>query len=137
MGSHGIDGARVERVLEIAGIATNKNTVPGDKSALIPGGLRIGTPALTSRGLTQEDFVKVAQFIDRGVKAAINVRQDLQTRKGKKKLKAFRTELSQFVEDFDEEKLPQDIKELRSDVRSFSQSFPTVGFDSNEMKYSN
>ena len=39
----GLDGARVERVLELANIAANKNTVPGDKSALIPGGLRMGT----------------------------------------------------------------------------------------------
>merc|ERR1712054_278886 len=42
----GIDGARVEAVLEMASIAINKNTVPGDTSALIPGGIRVGTPAL-------------------------------------------------------------------------------------------
>lgn len=35
-----VDGARAERVLELANIATNKNTVPGDKSALMPGGIR-------------------------------------------------------------------------------------------------
>lgn len=38
--SKGVDGARVERVLELCGLAANKNTVPGDKSALKPGGLR-------------------------------------------------------------------------------------------------
>ena len=37
-----IDGARVERVMELANMAANKNTVPGDKSALTPGGIRIG-----------------------------------------------------------------------------------------------
>lgn len=37
-----IDGARVERVLELVNIAANKNTVPGDRSALVPSGLRIG-----------------------------------------------------------------------------------------------
>ena len=46
----GIDGARVERVLELVGVASNKNTVPGDKSAMKPGGLRMGTPAMTTRG---------------------------------------------------------------------------------------
>ena len=45
----GIDGGRVERVLELCGIALNKNTVPGDKSAMMPGGIRLGTPAITSR----------------------------------------------------------------------------------------
>jgi glycine hydroxymethyltransferase len=39
----------VERVLELCGIALNKNTVPGDKSAMMPGGIRLGTPAITSR----------------------------------------------------------------------------------------
>lgn len=44
-----LDGARVERVLELANIAANKNTVPGDKSAMTPGGIRMGTPSLTTR----------------------------------------------------------------------------------------
>ena len=61
----GIDGSRVERVLELAHIAANKNTVPGDKSALVPGGLRMGSPALTSRGFTEKDFKQVAKFVDR------------------------------------------------------------------------
>lgn len=59
----GVDGARVERVLELAHIACNKNTVPGDVSAMVPGGLRMGTPALTSRGFTEVDFDKVADFV--------------------------------------------------------------------------
>ncbi len=61
----GVDGSRVERVMELAHIAANKNTVPGDKSALVPGGLRMGAPALTSRGFTEADFEKVAEFVDR------------------------------------------------------------------------
>lgn len=61
----GIDGSRVERVLELAHIACNKNTVPGDKSALVPGGVRLGSPALTSRGFVEADFDKVAEFVER------------------------------------------------------------------------
>ncbi len=60
-----MDGSRVERVLELAHIAANKNTVPGDVSALVPGGVRMGTPALTSRGFVESDFEKVAEFVDR------------------------------------------------------------------------
>ena len=37
-------------------ITLNKNSVPGDKSALVPGGMRLGTPAMTTRGLKEEDF---------------------------------------------------------------------------------
>jgi glycine/serine hydroxymethyltransferase len=57
--SQGVDGSRVERVLELAHIAANKNTVPGDVSALVPGGLRMGSPALTSRGFVEKDFEQV------------------------------------------------------------------------------
>lgn len=42
----GIDGARAERVLELASITANKNTCPGDTSALTPGGLRLGEGVL-------------------------------------------------------------------------------------------
>jgi glycine/serine hydroxymethyltransferase len=37
---------------------------------MVPGGMRIGTPALTTRGLKEEEFVQVADFIDRAVKIA-------------------------------------------------------------------
>lgn len=47
--SRGVDGARVELVLEMVSMAVNKNTVPGDTSALMPGGIRMGAPALTTR----------------------------------------------------------------------------------------
>ena len=63
----GVDGSRVEFVLELAHIAANKNTVPGDKSALVPGGLRMGAPALTTRGFTEKDFHQVGEFVDRYV----------------------------------------------------------------------
>ena len=48
----------------------HQNTVPGDKSALVPGGLRMGTPALTSRGFVEADFEVVAALVDRGVTIA-------------------------------------------------------------------
>jgi len=63
----GIDGARVERILELVGVAANKNTVPGDKSAMKPGGIRMGTPAMTTRGFAPEDFSRVADIVHRAV----------------------------------------------------------------------
>ena len=69
----GIDGARVERVLELVGVASNKNTVPGDKSAMKPGGLRMGSPAMTTRGFQPDDFTRVAEIVDRAVNIALRL----------------------------------------------------------------
>ncbi|KAG1445182.1 hypothetical protein G6F56_010003 [Rhizopus delemar] len=121
--SKGIDGARVERVLELVNIAANKNTVPGDKSALIPGGLRVGSPAMTSRGLKQDDFIKVADFIDRAVKITLEEKAKVQ---GKKLL-----DFKNHVGDGN----IASLQELKSDVTQFATAFPTVGFWESEMKY--
>ena len=56
--------------LEQAGIITNKNTVPQDtRSPFVTSGVRIGTPALTTRGLTETDMVAVADLIDRTIQS--------------------------------------------------------------------
>jgi glycine/serine hydroxymethyltransferase len=68
-----------QTILDEVSITLNKNSVPGDKSAIVPGGIRIGTPALTTRGFKEEDFIKVADFIHR----AIQVRQRLAGADGK------------------------------------------------------
>eukprot|EP00640_Fibrocapsa_japonica_P001868 CAMPEP_0113943008 /NCGR_PEP_ID=MMETSP1339-20121228/15930_1 /TAXON_ID=94617 /ORGANISM="Fibrocapsa japonica" /LENGTH=452 /DNA_ID=CAMNT_0000947733 /DNA_START=219 /DNA_END=1577 /DNA_ORIENTATION=- /assembly_acc=CAM_ASM_000762 len=122
--SMGIDGARVERVLELVNMATNKNTVPGDKSALNPSGIRMGAPTLTTRGFTEEDFVQVAKFFDRGVKCALQVKE-----KTGKKMKDFREALADGPGDFAE------IVELRNDVINFARGFPSIGFDDTTMRY--
>lgn len=70
----GIDGARLETMLEKLNIAANKNTIPGDKSALFPSGLRVGTPAMTTRGFGATEFAKVAEFIDTAVKLSIGLK---------------------------------------------------------------
>lgn len=59
----GITGAKMEKACDEAHITLNKNAVVGDSSAMNPGGVRIGTPAMTSRGLTEEDFEQVAGFL--------------------------------------------------------------------------
>jgi len=63
----GLTGARAEFILEEISIACNKNTVPGDKSALNPSGIRLGTPALTTRGFNEDNMKDVVQFIHRGM----------------------------------------------------------------------
>jgi len=124
--SRKIDGARVERVLEMACIATNKNTIPGDKSALIPGGIRMGTPALTSRGLTEDDFTTVAEFFDRAVSIAVDLKNN--TEEGKK-MKGFRNMCAIGPS------VHPDLVQLRKEVTEFACTFPTVGFDEDGMAY--
>merc|ERR1719499_1927231 len=80
-----VGGAQAERVLELCSIALNKNTVPGDKSALVPGGIRLGTPAMTTRGFAEADMHTVAEFIHRGVQ----ISKELQGQAGSKKMKDF------------------------------------------------
>merc|ERR1712232_1448578 len=58
---HGLTGGKVEKVCEAASISLNRNAVHGDASALSPGGVRIGTPAMTTRGCTSADFEKIAE----------------------------------------------------------------------------
>ncbi|XP_024390705.1 serine hydroxymethyltransferase 1, mitochondrial [Physcomitrium patens] len=122
----GVDGSRVERVMELAHIAANKNTVPGDVSALVPGGIRMGTPALTSRGFTEEDFEKVAEYFDRAVEIAVKVKKSTGT-----KLKDFRN-----VVDTDPE-VQAEIGKLKHEVEEFAKQFPTIGFEKSSMKYKN
>lgn len=60
---NGLTGQYVEDLLESIEITVNKNTVVGDKSALKPNGVRIGSPALTSRGMKETEFIQIAEWI--------------------------------------------------------------------------
>jgi len=65
MDGKGISGAEASDRLEKAGIIVNKNTIPGDaRSPMDPSGIRIGTPAETTRGKKEKDMVKIADRID-------------------------------------------------------------------------
>ena len=59
----GLDGSEAERRLEKAGLVANRNTVPGDDSPFRPSGIRLGTPAITTRGLTLKHMPQVAEWI--------------------------------------------------------------------------
>ncbi|KAK9832119.1 hypothetical protein WJX74_010960 [Apatococcus lobatus] len=119
-----IDGSRVERVLELAHIAANKNTVPGDKSAMVPSGLRVGTPALTSRGFIEEDFVQVAEYIERAVELTKKLKADPNCGP---KIKDFKS--------FVDENIPQELVDLKNEVELFAAQFPTIGFEKSSMRY--
>ena len=68
LSNKGISGRLAENKLEEAGITTNKNMVPYDtKSPFITSGIRIGTPAVTTRGMQGEDMKKIVSLIDSAI----------------------------------------------------------------------
>jgi glycine hydroxymethyltransferase len=92
------------------------DSVFGDASAMSPGGVRIGTPALTSRGLVESDFEVIAGFLDYAVKLCLRIQQSV----GSKSLVAFKNGVkaeSKALEFFHE------------DVKKFARSFPMKGFE--------
>lgn len=121
--STGIEGAgaKVERILELVAISTNKNTVPGDKSALNPSGLRLGTPALTSRQMGEEEMKRTAGFIDEAIKISSDICQQLKEAGKKDTVKVFK----EFVESDEETK--KRITELRGRVEQFAEKYPMPG----------
>ena len=97
----GLTGSKVETALDEVHITLNKNTIIGDKSAVTPGGVRIGTPAVTTRGYMEADMREVGRFIDEGFKISLGI----QAEKGKK-LVAFKKGLAES----------DAIKQLRDEV---------------------
>ncbi|CAG8569800.1 5598_t:CDS:2, partial [Acaulospora morrowiae] len=96
-------------------ITINKNSIHGDVNMVAPGGVRIGTPALTSRSFKEEDFLKVAEFLHRAVQIALRV----QEKAGSKMMKDF-VMACQDVEE---------ISTLKNEVEVFATGFPMPGFD--------
>ncbi|HEU5187507.1 MAG TPA: serine hydroxymethyltransferase [Candidatus Saccharimonadales bacterium] len=86
-----LTGAQAEKAMGAAGITVNKNTIPFDpRGPFAPSGIRLGTPALTSRGMKEREMHAVATWIDRALQAS-----DDNT-----KLTAIHKEITAFTKDF-------------------------------------
>merc|ERR1719343_1112084 len=109
---HGLTGSKVEKVCEVCSISLNRNAVHGDASALSPGGVRIGAPAMTTRGCTAEDFKTIAGFLSRCCEIALKI----QAEKGKK------------LKDFEEGLIGNDaVSKLKVEVEAWASSFGYPG----------
>ena len=102
-------------------IAT-ENAVSGDASAQVPGGIRLGTSALTSRNMTEEDIKIVAGFLHRAVQISLT----LQKEAGTKMLKDFvrvATTQEEGKEGFAQ------VQALKNEVEEFASKWPLPGVD--------
>lgn len=115
-----LTGSKVEKICDLLHITINKNAVSGDASAQVPGGIRIGTSALTSRNLTEEDMKVVAGFLHRAVQVSLT----LQKEAGSKLLKDFLKAATS-----DDGAGAKAVKELRQEVREFAMKWPLPGAD--------
>jgi glycine hydroxymethyltransferase len=110
----GLTGSKLEKLYDHASMTVNKNAVVGDVSAMSPGGVRLGAPALTSRGFKEDEFRQVADLLVEGAQIALRI----QDKVGKP--------LKNFVE-----ALPGDaaIKELKKKSEALATRFPIPGFE--------
>ena len=111
----GVTGSKVEYIAELVDISINKNSVPGDTSAGNPSGIRLGTPALTTRGFSEVDFKKVGDFIIETVELS----RLIQNESGKRLVDFKRVA---------NEKYGEEIKRLKSMVNEFAEPFEFVDF---------
>jgi len=109
---HGLTGSKVEKVCEAVSISLNRNAVHGDASALSPGGVRIGSPAMTTRGCSTEDFKQISFFLDRCCTIALKI----QAEKGKK-LKDFEAAIPADA----------DVAALKKEVEAWASRFGYPG----------
>ncbi|XP_053084629.1 serine hydroxymethyltransferase, cytosolic isoform X2 [Pangasianodon hypophthalmus] len=114
---NGIDGVRAVKVLQDCAIGCNKSPCPGD-SALHPFGLRLGTPALTSRGLVEEDFCQVAELLHRSIQLAVEIQMNMNP---KSSFKEFKETLAQ------DKNYQNRVREIRDEVEAFAGRFPMPG----------
>ncbi len=132
----GLTGSKLDNVLEEVSITANKNSLHGDISAINPGGVRLGTPALTTRGLVEADFEQVAEFLHRGCDIALQAQKiaqlevdtELVAENGSRKSNKV------LLKDFEKvlhsnEDIERRLKELKDEVEEFSLLFYMPGSD--------
>jgi glycine hydroxymethyltransferase len=106
----GISGGKAEKLLEYVGISVNKNTIPGDVSALNPSGIRIGTPAVTTRGFKEKEMFNLASILNR----VISIGTKIQNEHNPKTIKEFTQYFEQSTE----------LGSVRGEISAWMMSFP-------------
>lgn len=107
--SFGIDGKLYEYALDRVGLTLNANALPNDKGAAFrPSGVRLGTPAMTTRGLGANEMIKIAEWMRRVVDLCVKAENE--------------DGLTQYE---------NELKEIREEVRELALGFPIPGLENN------
>lgn len=113
-------GYQAQYALEEAGITVNKNTIPGEPaSPFYPSGIRLGTPALTTRGMKEKDMVKIAAWIKRVLEEIRGLDLPKEQNKRKDFLKEIKLKL----------KANKNLKKIRQEIEQFAGKFPVPGIN--------
>ncbi|GAV59314.1 SHMT domain-containing protein [Cephalotus follicularis] len=110
----GLTGKNYEKVCEMVHITLNKSAIFGDNGAISPGGVRIGTPAMTSRGCLEADFETIADFLLKAAQITSLVQREH---------RKFQKDFLKFLQN------NKDIIELGNRVETFASQFAMPGFD--------
>ena len=111
-------GVFLQEALDRVGITVNKNTIPGEpSSAFYPSGIRLGTPAATTRGMREPEMSKIAEWIAAVGEAIEEFRLPEGREERATALRAFRRSIGEN----------RTLEALRGDVREFCLKFPVPG----------
>lgn len=114
--STGLSGSKIEKLLEMCEISANKNSIVGDVSAVTPGGVRLGTPAVTTRGMKEKDMQAIADFIHRVTQIGVRIQDNMD---GKK--------LNDFVITAQQSPYSEELAAVKAEVESFASGFTLPG----------
>jgi glycine hydroxymethyltransferase len=108
-------GILAQEALDIAGITVNKNTIPGEKSSpFYPSGIRLGAPALTTRGMKEKEMKKIAFWINQVLNEVKNYRLPKDKNKIKRYLEIFKKDLSKN----------KTLFQIKNEIKHFCSKFP-------------
>ncbi len=127
----GVSSSKLEKLFEICDISVNKNSIPGDISALNPGGIRLGTPAMTTRGMKEEEMKYIATLLHRIVLIGKKIQQILSNQLSSSSEGNSNNvgKLKEFLDVIDNHKsIQQEIDGMKKEIRQFSQSYILPGF---------
>ena len=112
-----LTGSKMELLCEMVDISLNKNCIYGDKNAMVPSGIRLGTPAMTSRGFGEKEFKMLAFFL----KEIADIGMEIQNKYGKL-LNDFKKGLE------NDQEIKGKLEDIKNGVNNIAIGFPFYTF---------